>query len=325
VPAALLLALLLLLGFEVGVARSDWIWGWVPHSDVGVVDALESQVISDADQPQILFMGSSRIRDAVSPRLLEHKLGLDEGAVLNLGLTKGTPFSAEKLYERNRSVLSSASVVVFGLESWQFTRRSRVNERVNRFASLEERLRYFDGPDRLPLIVGAIWRTYDARAACHRFFKTWFVDRPPGLPITDDGRVRWRTLDEAEQQLGKRSAGSSAKLHWKRWSPSAGRFALLGRFVDRVQADGIDVWLVEVPTQNAYLRVVEDNYPEKLEHDRAQVERVANGAEVTWMGSAADVGMRDADFFDYGHVNEIGAAQTTGKMAQIIRERYGEP
>lgn len=322
-PAGLLLALVLLLGFEFGVARSDWIWGWVAHSDAGVVDALESQVISRADQPQILFMGSSRVRDAVSPRLMEHELGLDEGAVLNLGLTKGTPFDAEVLYERNRDVLSSATLVVFGVEPWQFSRMRRVNERINRFASIDDRLTKFDGPERLPLLVGALWRTYDSRSAGNRFLKTLLVGRPPGLPISDDGRIQWR--DEAQlAELAAKPPQKSARSHWRTFVASEGRFELLTRFIRRLRADDIDVIIVQLPVRNGYWDYANAKYPERVYYYQARLEIAADGAEVLWYGEAHQERLRREDFYDYGHLTETGAIKVTAKLADVIRERYGE-
>ena len=80
-PWGALLAVALLLAVEFGLARRDWIWGWWPRSESGVIDAIETQVIAQSDAPSVLFLGSSRVRDAVSPREVEKQLGLKRGAV----------------------------------------------------------------------------------------------------------------------------------------------------------------------------------------------------------------------------------------------------
>ena len=118
-PWGMLLALSLLLAFEFGLARRDWIWGWWPKSESGVIDAVERQVIAEAEAPAVLFLGSSRVRDAVSPREVEEQLGLRRGTVLNLAVTNGTPFDALTLYRRNREKLRSAKVAFFGVEVFQ--------------------------------------------------------------------------------------------------------------------------------------------------------------------------------------------------------------
>src|SRR5690606_19064114 len=105
-------------------------------------------------RPRILFFGNSRTRDAIAPRLVEAHLGLPEGAVLNLGLTRGTAFDAEVLYRRNRAFLADAEVAFFGVDVIQLDGHLESNERVRRFSTLRDRIERFDGEQRLALLVG---------------------------------------------------------------------------------------------------------------------------------------------------------------------------
>ena len=140
------MAVTLLTVFEFAVARADWFWGWIPFSQVGVIDALERQVLPKSE-PLILFMGSSRVRDAIAPRTLEKRLRLPRGSVLNVGLTMGTPFDAKILYERNRDKLSRAQLVFFGVEPFQLDVHNRPTERILRYGSLSDRLKFMSRDD----------------------------------------------------------------------------------------------------------------------------------------------------------------------------------
>jgi hypothetical protein len=308
----------LLLGVEVGVARRDWPWAREPHSDAGVVDALETQVIARAADPVVLLLGSSRMRDAIAPRTLERALGLRPGQVLNLGLTNGEPFSARVLYERNHAVLSRARVAVFAVEPWQVARQGHVNERVRRFATLGQRLRWFDGPERLSLVVGALWRTLDAGVALRRLAFAPLRHPSPGLPIGEDGRVEWRDEEQVEA-LAKIPVGRSARRHWSGFSPSRGRLACLGELVERLRGDGIEVIVVQLPVRDGYWRQVESRWPDRLATYRRLVEGAVN--EVAWMGEAAAEGLERADFYDYGHLTPSGAEKVTARIAQLLAPR----
>lgn len=316
-PKAALLAIALLLGVEFGVARADWIWGWVPHSESGVVDALENQVIAEVEvAPKVVLYGSSRVRDAVGPRQLEQEMGLAEGEVLNLGLTHGTPFDALTLYERNREVLSQADVAVFGVEPWQFDKvDGEVNERVNRFAGLRHRYAH-EGSEQLGLLVGWVWRTYDAKPALRRFLKSLKKGRPDALPLAEDGRIEWR--DRAtNRRAAKRSMGHYAKTHYEDYDLSDRRSAILTEFVELLEADGIEVVVLQIPVRAGYTKSAEKHYPEQLEAFLHQCEAFS-GRPLVRFEPASDYGLTAGDFYDYGHLRERGAERFTGALAPLL-------
>ncbi len=115
VPKGALFAVVILLAVEVGIARQDWLWDLVLASPSGNITALEEQVNQGAD-PTVVVMGSSRVRDGISPRQLETELNLHEGSVLNLAVTNGSTFDALTIYRRNRDTLSKAKLLIVGIE-----------------------------------------------------------------------------------------------------------------------------------------------------------------------------------------------------------------
>lgn len=313
-----MLALVLLLGVEIGVARADWIWGWVPRSESGVVDALEAQIIAQTDAaPRVVLFGSSRVRDAVGPRQLEAELGLGEGEVLNLGLTHGTPFDALTLYERNRGVLSQAEVAVFGVEPWQFDRvDGEVNERVNRFAGLRHRYAH-EGTQQLGLLVGWVWRTYDAKPALRRFIKSLHKGRPDALPLADDGRIEWRD-NATNRRAARRSMGHYAKKHFEDYELSNRRSLILTEFVEMLEDDGVEVIIVQIPVRSGYTTKAQSKYPEAFELFLHQCEEYS-GHSLVRFEPASDYGLTSADFYDYGHLRERGAQRFTEALAPLLQ------
>ena len=61
-PKAALLAIAVLLIFDMGVARQDGLWGRIPRSESGAFDALETHAIGRTSEPRVVFFGSSRVR-----------------------------------------------------------------------------------------------------------------------------------------------------------------------------------------------------------------------------------------------------------------------
>src|ERR1035437_1565336 len=84
------------------------------QSRQGEIFWIENEVLSQPkfSRPQIVLLGSSRIRRSVVPLQLDHELGLPDNSTLNLGLASGRLFEALYLYERNEALLSHAKLVI---------------------------------------------------------------------------------------------------------------------------------------------------------------------------------------------------------------------
>ena len=326
VPWGLVVCIALLLLVELLVARSEWLWNRMPHSDVGVVDVLENSVLKPAEaagrRPRIIFFGNSRTRDAVAPRLVEEHLGLPEGAVLNLGLTRGTAFDAEVLYRRNRDFLRDADVAFFGVDVIQLDGHLDSNERVRRFSTLGDRLRRFEGEERLALLAGWVWRTYDARDALRRWATSFWKKMPEGLPLSPDGRVEWRT-EAINRAASRRSMSSYARQHFKDYQRDPGRRENLRRFVELLESDGIEVVILQVPVRDAYASASRLRYFDAMSDYEDDVNRVVGDRPSLRWWDATFAGLTRRDYYDYGHVRDEGARRLSRELADWIAHRYG--
>lgn len=314
---AVWLALALLLAVEFGLARQDWVWTWVPASNSGIVEAMESQVIATAPPPQVLLMGSSRIRDGVAPRQLEQALGLPEGSALNLGLTRGMPYDAALLYKRNRERFKGARLLVLGVEDWNFNAALSPNERYRRFATLSERVGVYNGDWTRSLVAGWVWRTYDAQGPLRRLLKSAARGRQTQLPLAEDGRIKWRAK---EKQTGPEVVDVSldVKRAYRHYTRRQGLEDQLRALVAMAREDGVEVLLVQVPLRDAYLARAQEDYPEGLQLYRDALASFEGVSQEIWWESSA-LGIRQDWYYDYGHLTPPGAKVFTQALAQRAR------
>lgn len=333
IPKGLLLALGLLLSLEFGVARSDWLWHTIPRSSTGIVDALERGVIAPAPDPVVVLLGNSRLRDAVAPRVLEERLGLTKGTVLNLALTGGVPFDSLVMYRRNRQKLSRAKVLVLDFEPYYFKQSVGLSGRVQRFASLEERVRLFWGKRELaPSLVGYFWRTYGIRASLNGWRKNWFT-RPERVAVGEDGRVVWRTLDDLDAS-GQRDDSAQRVEDWYGHPRRSfeHRDQLL-RLIGLARDDGLRIVMLRLPAKDYFVDVARALCHEEYAACTNELASLAFAADASFCyESARDLGIDDSSFYDYGHTTPRGAKAISEKIGNMLKceyvfeeERMGSP
>lgn len=316
---AVALAVGLLLAVEIFVARSGWVWTANPRCDTALFEQLETVVLAHVKRPVVALMGSSRMVDAVPPRLLAADLGLPEGAVVNLALPTGTPFDWLSLYRRNRAVLSRARVLVLGVEDWNLNQALpafRVTQRDRRYASLGERWRDYPAQDRLGLVVGKLWRTLDAAGQAEPLLKAMKRRRKP--PIGPDGRIRWRKC-ERETGPAEMNCAKEAAQYCGSYRLNRGRLGQLRRLIAMAEADGVRVLLVRLPLRDSYVEAI------ALRHGKAERvfrEAVAKlpASRVVVYDKASKLGIPGFHFYDYGHPTTLGARTVTRELARLIRE-----
>ncbi len=315
-PRAGALALLLLLTVEVAVGRQEWIWQAVRASDIGLLNLMDRDVIPVAPPPKVLLMGSSRMRDAVPPRDLERYLRLSEGAVLNLGVTGGTPFEALVLYRRHREKLSQAEVLVISAEDWYSNAGIRPGDADRRFATLSERLSDYGLEPSLALLVGWVWRTYDARYAIERWIRCQFRDCEGSAYVGPDRRVIYRRQEPLE---GPAEADVTPDVwrFYQNYAWSNGRLRQLSRLIADARTDGVRVIVVQFPFRDEYLRAVREQHGEAY-GDYLRALRGLDGAEVLVFESASEVGIAQRHFRDYGHLTPLGAELMSERLAAAI-------
>ena len=301
------------------MARSGWVWNANPRCDTALFEQLEALVLAHVKRPVVALMGSSRMVDAVPPRLLENDLALPEGAVVNLALPTGTPFDWLLLYRRNRATLSKARVLLIGVEDWSLNRALpafRVTQRDRRYASLRERWSDFPSEDRLGLAVGKLWRTLDAAGQAEPLLKA--LKRRRESPVGPDGRIRWRKR-ERETGPAEMDCAKDAAQYCGGYEVNTSRLGQLRRLIEMAESDGVKVLVVRLPLRDSYVEAVEMRHGKA---DRAFRETVAAlpASRVVVYDKASKLGIPGFHFYDYGHPTTLGARTVTRELARLIRE-----
>jgi hypothetical protein len=322
-PLGAILAALILIAIDATVARTDWIWARVPTSQGGMLDAVERTIVDPAPDPKVLIMGSSRIHDAVLPRTLERSLDLDEGTVLNLGISAGTPFDALTLYRRNRQKLRHARAMVVGVDDWQFNGGFPPSECDRRFMTLAERIGVFRSDATLSLIAGWAWKTYDAEAPIRRLLEDFVHRTPHAIRIDDEGRI---VMTPGAREVGPLEVDVRPDVDrfYARWTLSPGRIAELETLIRLAQEDGLAVFLTQVPLRAAYVDVVEQRFGAADAEYRRGIASIA-GVEIHLFARASELGIPENHYVDYGHLTRPGAERMTAAIARWLDSILKKP
>ncbi|MFN3202878.1 MAG: hypothetical protein ACE366_31085 [Bradymonadia bacterium] len=316
VPKGALLAAVILLIVEFGAARQDWLWDWSGHTPAGIVAAMDRQVITPAQPPKVLVMGSSRIRDGVAPRDLESTLGLQQGDVLNVALSQGTPKDALLLYTRHREKFAKASVVVLGLEDWYVNAGYPPTDRQRRNYTLSERLEGFTSDHYPSLIAGWAWRTYDARRSVKRLAQYVTRGRQRDIKVSDDGRVVWRE-ETGDRGPSKINVARVADRYMGHWKFKTLELEAIKDLEEMVKADGSRLMLFQPPLRNAYIDYVEAEHAKRINQYRDAIKDL--GIEMLFGERGSDFGLEEELFYDYGHCTPAGATIITRRLGEWLK------
>jgi len=316
---ACLLAVALLVGVEVGIVRSGYLWKRTPNTMFGAFTAVESRVLAPAPPPKLVFFGSSRMRDAVDPRALERELDLGRGDVLNLGITGGTPYEARLFQSRHGRTLAAARVVVVGVENWYWNEGMPRDEVERELATFGDRVGWFERRRQLGDLVGGAWRTVEVGDPLGRFFVS-FVKGVKPVAFTED-RMVWRKGSEV-REVGPAFIDVEGPLadHMQSLALGPAHEASLRALVQTARGGGARVVLTQLPLRASYCAALDRAYPTVAPYIRARTEAIAaeSGAEVIWFDAGSALGIGDDRFYDYGHLTEDGVRQMNREWKRVL-------
>ena len=320
---ALLLSTAILLVLEFGIARTDWVWRLDPRRPVGIMLAVEEEIVAPSTDPRVVILGSSVMRDAVLPGVFEGAAGLPGGSVLNTSLPNATPFDFVVFYERNREALRGTRLLIVGVEDWYFYEEPSVSERYHRWASLGDRWSDYRGSERLPLLVSWIWKTYAARQAFALDGLAAAARGERADVIGDDRRVQWRPRDE---QLGADDfdlAPYEARLRGRQWRDRQSGY--LVELVGLAAADNLPVVIVRMPMRRAAFRLrtqIDPGAESRLQGVFAEVQQVEAPSGILDLPSGETAGLEDRYFLDERHLGTRGAEMFSRFLAGWAAEQY---
>lgn len=286
---------------------------------VGAFKAIEQEVLQKAPPPEIVFMGSSRMRDAVEPRALEALLGLPRGGVLNLGLTGGMPYEAHRFYSDHRSLLRSARVLVVGVEDWYWNDGTARDQVERHFATMADRWQWFGEQRKLGDLVGGVWKTVELQEPLVRF-ATSYVKGVKAVQFHED-RVAWRAASDV-REVGPEQTDVAAAIE-----QSMQGFALgtiheppLRELVSKARADGLAVILTRLPLRRSYCDELDRRYPTIVPFMRERLDRIVSepGVQLVMYDAGDVLGIPEDRFYDYGHFTVDGVRRMNRVWAKLL-------
>lgn len=241
---------------------------------------------------------------------------------MNLGLTGGTPYEARMFYERHRSLLKKARVVVVGVEDWQWNDGYPRSDVERQFATMGERFEWFRERHQLGDVVGGVWRTVELQDPLARFGMS-FVKGVKTVKFEED-RVAWRAPSEV-RELGptETDVASAVEHNMQNFALGTSGLRPLRILMARAREDGVRVVITQLPLRAAYVDELERRYPAVAPRMRADTEALGRefGAETRVFARGTDLGIPDDRFYDYGHFSEDGVR----RMNLIWRALLGAP
>lgn len=317
-----LFALAILIVVEVFARRQD-IWFEHQESPVWVQREVQKQLIDQIDSPQIVILGNSRILSMIQPRILEDTMGLGRGQVLQAAITEGNPYDCLYVYRRNRERFKKSKLVIIGLDSWQVQGKTMLHERIRYNASMKDRIKYFTGKERYSLVVGRIWRTYDAHKPLMRYLKGYILGSGQRQIIVD-GRSRWNPYENMNMRGPKelKDIDQTALGFYKNFQEGDASLEPLKTLMAMAKSDGLQVVFCRAPMRDSFINIVNINWPIAEKQLQEIVEKMFKAAGVEGYsliyGKASELGIPMEYFSDYGHFLPIGAKAATQRFAKDL-------
>jgi hypothetical protein len=285
---------------------------------------------------RVVFFGSSRMQSAVLAEEWARRAGLRKDQVVNLAVNDGRFWDALYMVDASGGVPPSVDLVIIEIAHWEFNRNvlspiggmpEPVPQHFRHVARLSERLAADGMTLRMGLLADLMWPLY-VRQPLERWQYRAQSPKPaaPPPPIHHWDKDRENNLAQAAAFKG----ANIVKLHFFR--PEMSKFATwnLDRLLSQLRNDSRRIVLVELPARREYLHAIQED-PAKVAFYRdvqGVVRAHASGlvSSVIWEG-AADCGLTEDVFVDYGHFSREGAHAFTDRFFDelVARQIVAKP
>src|SRR5712691_3209034 len=212
--------------------------------------ALVAEIRNSGHSPVILFLGTSHVQCAILPAVIERRLGLQRGAVLNAGLGASAPYEQMRLYTAVGEYLGGARLAVLETTPLYFNRSLANNARVR--LDLDTRLHYpAEMSKRADWLAGWAFSTWDRRrtwrAVATRAVRSAFDHAGLEWPVFDpDGYPGIPGAPSARGQLAMDADRAGLDL-FERYSFDEEAVREFTALLARIRGHGTRVVLLEYP------------------------------------------------------------------------------
>jgi hypothetical protein len=282
----------------------------------GEIFFMEDDVLPKFDAPKIVVMGSSRIRRAIVPAQLDAQLGLKKGSTVNLGLAYARVFESLYLYERNASKLKHAEWVVLNLDDWQLSTGPKMsNSLYETHGPLWERLRYPDWQRQRLFLDGLFTMRVELKLVPGALFGR--KKDVQTLKLDENNQIlpppRKEQLDNIDEQIA---------LFYERFNISGVLLGHIETLAKKVQANGGKFVLMQLPNCAEYHDKVALTHAADATLERDSVQALAKklGVPLLFFDRPEELGLKDSDYEDYGHLRPSGAKIVTEYLGKKLLE-----
>ncbi len=307
VPRGLLTAVLLLGVLEFGLSRADWPYRRYPSSYVGAFLSQEEVLRRDPVPPRIIILGNSRSKCGLLSEEMERRLGLPNGAVLNLSIESGDHYDNYVFQRRNRQQMKSARLLIYGVDAYEWNANFPLSERFHHFAGFADRLNLEPS---VPSLFGWFFRTEEKTALYHAIFRRIKGRLVGASRLTNQAGVDDPPANQPKSPAPDRTVEGRVSFWYKDFRLSPKRQALLQRVVATAREDGQQVVIVQLPFRDEYMHEVFRAHASDYDAYQQSICSL-DGVDISLFEAASDCGLERSDFTDWDHLDDTGAEKFT--------------
>ena len=293
------------------------------RSRQGEIFFMEREVLPHFPKPQVLLLGSSRVRRAVVPRQLDEELGLPANSTLNAGLASGRVFEASYLYERNRAQLKQARLVILNTDEWHLSSGWRMGSVYELHAPWADRM-LLPEPLRTRLLLDGIFSMRLRLRIVNEVISNKLNRRKPDaldLKLDENNQVLAPARAPLPVDVDPAFFDKTIEAFYYRFAISRALEGHVEKLARLVREDGGQFVLMQLPNRVSYQKEVQklhgDEYSAHLAALRALAERL--GVPLVVLEQPSDCGLSDESYEDYGHITPAGARIFTRYLAGRIQ------
>ena len=319
---ATIIAGLILASVEVFV-RTDFFYELAPDSQAQEPIEIFDLGFTLITNPEIIVLGNSLTRNSISSFETTRLAAADNHFLLNLSQSAAEMSDQLWLYQRYRDKIRRADTLIIGIDFRSFDKATSdetgTSSRFRRYASIIQRLAVKDRSEKISLLAGSIWKTWDGRQQIRGY-------------ISDILRLRFDwTSKPRMDELGRFAVGQPitttdvddivAQATTNYTFAKGVQFEAFTQLVGLAEEDSLKIILLETPATDVYLDQLYLNIGDEI-HRLYDAIELETGIGIIQIALPEDDCPRVEDcFFDYGHMNANGSKIYT----RLLLERLGIP
>jgi hypothetical protein len=321
-----------LLGLGLFVTAEALVWRYQPwlrflarHAPPGLGDpalsAAQLRLLPRSEEPAVLLLGSSQIREGLDCAVLEARL--PERRCHNLAVGGGSPLDVLQIARRSAGRLPRRVVVTglfpkvlhaepkpafLGRDAFACLLFTETSRRMEAREWLDAAYGLLAGTSETLRTRDALWATWaSVRGDLPR---AWHGQRPPGP----------RRMLEGEPPKPQRYFDE--RLGLLNFDTRPGTFtpaqeAALFRLAGRERARGNRVVVIDFPTRPGYETTIPQ---EALVHYAGLLDRLRREKDIVFVEAAALPPLGTEDFLDFTHLSEPGRRKVSERVADLLGE-----